>query len=79
MLVGLRSVRSVAEEGKDPKAILKHLAFLAKKASMCRYKHEAFTGYDCCVREWASVHSIEVFAQKSSEDVAVFFCVENML
>lgn len=79
MLVGLRTIQAVAEEGKDPKPIHKHLEFIAKKASMCRYKHEAFTGYDSQVRERAGVYGLEVFAEMSLEDVATFFCAENML
>lgn len=52
---------------------------MAKKASMCRYKHDAFVAYDCQVRERAGAHGMTVFAELSAEDVATFFCAENML
>lgn len=52
---------------------------MAKKASMCKYKHDAFVGYDCRVRDRAGSRGLEVFAEMSAEDVATFFCAENML
>lgn len=79
MLVGLRTIQALVEEGKDPKPLYKHLEFMAKKASMCRYKYEAFSGYNCRVRDRAGIARIETFAEMSSEDVATFFCAENMI
>lgn len=79
MLVGLRTIQSLVDEGKDPKPLYKHLEFMAKKASMCRYKFEAFVGYDSRVHERAGALGVDVFAEMSSEDVATFFCAENML
>lgn len=80
MLVGLRTIQALVKEGKDP--VYKHLEFIAKKASMCRYKHDAFAGYGSCVREGAGLHGLEVFKfslKMAAEDVAIFFCSENML
>lgn len=79
MLVGLRTVQFLVNEGSDPKPLYKHLEFMAKKASMCRYKFEAFVGYDVRVRERAGSMGISVFVEMSSEDIATFFCAENML
>lgn len=36
-------------------------------------------GYDCRVRERAGLYGLDVFSEMAAEDVAVFFCAENML
>lgn len=78
MLVGLHTIQTLIEEGNGPKPQYKHFEFMAKKASMCRYKYEAFVCYDCRVWERASVHGTDAFVGMSSEDAATFFCAENM-
>lgn len=78
MLVGLRTVQALVEMGEDPKHLYKHLEFMSKKATLGRFKSEAFTGYDCRVHERAGLYGLEVFSKMSAEDVATFFCAENM-
>lgn len=49
--------------GEDPKHLYKYLEFMLKKATLGRYKSEAFTGYDCCVREQAGLYRL-MFSQR---------------
>lgn len=78
MLVGLRTIQHLVEEGRDPKPLYKHLEFIAKKATIGRYKYKAFVGFDSRVRDRAGAYGIQIFAEMSAEDVATFFCAKNM-
>lgn len=79
MLVGIRLARQLASNGDGNGAVLQHLEFIAKKALMGSYRHEAFVSYDRAVRGRAELVGLEAFSTIATEEVATCFCAENLI
>lgn len=79
ILVGVRLARQLATSGEDNGAVLQHLEFIAKKALMGSYRHEAFISYDRAVRGRAELLGLEAFSSIATEEIATSFCAENLI
>lgn len=79
VLMTSKHLLNMLEHGTDPTHLIHHLKFMATKATLGHYKHEAFLSYDRAVRQRATKEAGSAFSDVLQEDVVPHFSPENML
>ena len=77
MLVCVKTVESVIEEGEDPLPCVKHLRMIAEKVSKNIYKVDSLCKYDSVARKRAGSKGVDEFGMIHHNEIFTYFTYDN--
>ena len=77
LLVGVKTVEKIIEDGDNPLPCVKHLRMLTKKVAKNVYKVDSLCKYDAAVRKRAVLVGVEEFGNIKHDEMFTYFTYDN--
>ena len=77
LLVGVKTVEKIVEEGDNPLPCVKHLRMLTEKVAKNVYKVDGLCKYDAAVRKRAGLVGVEEFGNIKHDEMFTYFTYDN--
>ena len=77
LLVGVKTVEKIIEEGGNPLPCVKHLRMLTEKVAKNVYKVDSLCKYDAAVRKRAGLEGVEEFGNIKHDEMFTYFTYDN--
>ena len=77
LLVGVKTVERIIEEGGNPLPCVKHLRMLTEKVAKNVYKVDSLCKYDAAVRKRAGLEGVEEFGNIKHDEMFTYFTYDN--
>ena len=77
LLVGVKTIEKIIEDGDDPLPCVKHLRMLTEKVAKNVYKLDSLCKYDAVVRKRAGVKGVEEFGVIQHDEMFTYFTYDN--
>ena len=77
LLVGVKTVEKIIEEGDDPLPCVKHLRMLTEKLAKNVYKVDSLCKYDAAVRKRAELVGVKEFGNIKHDEMFTFYTYDN--
>ena len=77
LLVGVKTVEKIIEEGDNPLPCMKHLRMLTEKVAKNVYKVDSLCKYDAAVRKRAGLVGVEEFGNIKHDEMFTYFTYDN--
>ena len=77
LLVGVKNVEKIIEEGDNPLPCMKHLRMLTEKVAKNVYKVDSLCKYDAAVRKRAGLEGVEEFGNIKHDEMFTYFTYDN--
>ena len=77
LLIGVKTIKKVVADKCDPSPVIKHVKFLAEKATKKMFEPVAYIKYDEAVRERANGKGISQFSITETDKAYPYFSLEN--
>ena len=77
LLVGVKTIERIIEEGGNPLPCVKHLRMLTEKVAKNVYKVDSLCKYDAAVRKRAGLEGVEEFGNIKHDEMFTYFTYDN--
>ena len=77
LLVGVKTVEKIIEDGDNPLPCVKHLRMLTEKVAKNVYKVDSLCKYDAAVRKRAGLEGVEEFGNIKHDEMFTYFTYDN--
>ena len=77
LLVGVKTVEKIIQEGGNPLPCVKHLRMLTEKVAKNVYKVDSLCKYDAAVRKRAGLEGVEEFGNIKHDEMFTYFTYDN--